>query len=224
MYVDPDGRNPIYDLDGNFMGTDDRGLKGEYIIMKKKDFTQGMSYKAAKENSYLGAISDESRQRIWDHHAILVERPDYDGIVTISEGIDWAKEHPNALSNPTPDNALYIDAAKIDFGNLSVKNIRLNEGQKGNVNLLDHVNLLSYNSIISTYALGNTQMKLLNTKRGTVQLFRDEYNWDYHNDFINGRPQGKRDNLIYLERVRARLNDSHGFPIFIYGIGHIKTK
>jgi RHS repeat-associated protein len=45
-YTDPTGwlSNPIYDFDGNFLGTDDRGLQGEAIIMKLKYFRQGMSH------------------------------------------------------------------------------------------------------------------------------------------------------------------------------------
>ena len=47
--VDPDGRmvSPIYDADGNFLGTDDKGLQGEALIMNKADFHQGMSNEEA---------------------------------------------------------------------------------------------------------------------------------------------------------------------------------
>lgn len=33
MYVDNDGRQPIYSPTGEFLGTDDRGLTGDFIIM-----------------------------------------------------------------------------------------------------------------------------------------------------------------------------------------------
>ena len=56
----------------------------------------------------------------------LVNRPDYDGFVTVSEGIQWAKDHPNALNYPTPNNTLYINAALLDFGELSVDQIKSN--------------------------------------------------------------------------------------------------
>lgn len=43
MYIDPDGRSPIYDTDGNFLGTDDNGLQGNYIVMSSENFKQGMN-------------------------------------------------------------------------------------------------------------------------------------------------------------------------------------
>ena len=47
--VDPEGMNPIYDINGNLLGTDDLGLKGEPIIMNIDMFKQGMSNAAAME-------------------------------------------------------------------------------------------------------------------------------------------------------------------------------
>ena len=38
-FVDPDGQNPIYDTDGNFLGTDDMGLQGCYYVMDKNNFS-----------------------------------------------------------------------------------------------------------------------------------------------------------------------------------------
>ncbi|MBQ1469861.1 MAG: hypothetical protein IIZ29_03295, partial [Schwartzia sp.] len=51
--ADPDGMeiNPIYDLSGNFLGTDDRGIAGSAIIMDKKNFRQGMSHSEALSNN-----------------------------------------------------------------------------------------------------------------------------------------------------------------------------
>lgn len=51
----------------------------------------------------------------------VVKRPDYGGYVSISEGIQWEKEHPNALKNSTPDNILYVDTSKI-FSKLVCRN------------------------------------------------------------------------------------------------------
>jgi len=230
---DPDGAldAPIYDQDANFLGTDDQGLQGKAIVMDKDKFTQGMSHEEALSNS-LGAeglSSDAALSKLLTHYDNLKTRPDYDGVVTVGEGIDWAKQHPNTLpNNITPDNSLYLDASKLNFGDLSVKNIGLQEGQKGNVNLFDYVKL-NGSSVSTTYALGNTQMQLLNAKSGNVKLFWDDYNWDYHNYPQSLRDAGKlptntRDKLIYYERKRTGLNDSHGFRVFIYGTGTIKTK
>ena len=61
MYIDPDGRlaNPIYDQEGNFLGTDNRGLQGDAIIMDSKFFQQGMEHELA-EGLDLGLSSRDS--------------------------------------------------------------------------------------------------------------------------------------------------------------------
>ncbi len=48
-FIDPDGRNaaPVVDTDGNLLGTDSEGWKGETIVMDKKDFKQGMDHNVA---------------------------------------------------------------------------------------------------------------------------------------------------------------------------------
>ncbi len=45
-FIDPDGMsaNPIIDKNGNLLGTDSKGFKGEAIVMDKKDFKQGMNH------------------------------------------------------------------------------------------------------------------------------------------------------------------------------------
>jgi hypothetical protein len=224
--VDPTGAldNPIYGEDGDFLGTDDKGLQGEAIVMNKDDFKQGMSHEDALDKGTLRSdmplvTSPKIFNKIDNHFAGLSSRPDYDGFVTIDEGIQWAKDHPNTLpNNITPDNSLYLDASKLNFGDLSVDNIGLKQGQKGNVNLFDYVHWTSSSSRATTYALGNTQMKLLNPNAGTVKLFWDDYNWDYHNN----PPSGTRDRLIQAERWRSGVNSSHGFRVFMYGTGTIK--
>ena len=44
QYVDPSGElyNPIFDWQGNFLGTDDKGIQGKAIIMSKSDFIQNI--------------------------------------------------------------------------------------------------------------------------------------------------------------------------------------
>src|SRR5699024_6647936 len=154
----------------------------------------------------LGAkgLNEGGLDKLLTHKAGLKDRPDYDGFVTIAEGIKWAKEHPNTLpDNITPDNSLYLDASKLNFGNLNVSNFPLDEGKQGNVNLFYYFNFCSKSSRYTIYALGNTQMKLLNAKTGSVQLFSDYYDWDVH-------PSGNanRNRLIRGERALKSLNDS----------------
>lgn len=236
--VDKDGgeANPIYDIDdGSFLGTDELGLKGEAILMKGSNFKQGMSHAAAMSygtflHNFNGPI--DIKLSVYGHSNSLVTRPDFDGFVTIEEGIAWAKAHPNKRGDP--NDALYIDASKLNFGDLSVNNIGLAEGEQKNINLLDHVTWFSNSSRATTYAFGNTQIKLIDAKNGIVQLFSDGYDWDYHHFKIPKSevlkfgqhpswPTTTRDNLIYMERLIKGLNDSHGVDISIYGFGTIRT-
>ncbi|TCC96384.1 DUF6443 domain-containing protein [Pedobacter psychroterrae] len=232
-FIDVDGMfaaSPIYDPMGNFLGTDDEGLKGRAIVMNSKDFSQGMSHEEAKSKSTYergdadyGFANEKAALKYANHYVNLKNRPDYDGFVTISEGIDWAKQHPGALNNPTPDNALYLDASKLDFGNLSAGDLA--EGVKGNINLFNFVDFTNSKSRATTYALGNTQMKLLNAKTGAVKLYSDGYDWDYHDrNYVESArpPSSTRDRLIWGERKRAGLNDSHGFNVYMYGIGNLR--
>lgn len=241
--IDPTGAldNPIYDKQGDFLGTDERGIQGEGIVMDKKDFKQGMSHQDALAKgtmySQLPKLQrPEMRKKIESHSAGLSSRPDYDGFVTIQEGIDWAKQRPNTLGNNDPNDALYLDASKLNFGNLSVSDMRhlgFTDGVTGPINLFDYVGWSSSSSRASTYALGNTQIQLVESQSGTVRLFSDIYDWDFHGEVpqptIHQRghlpplPKSTRDKLIFFERGRAGINDSHGFRIFIYGTGTIKT-
>ncbi|MEA3463003.1 MAG: DUF6443 domain-containing protein [Bacteroidota bacterium] len=236
IFTDPTGMfaSPIYDEDGNFLGTDDQGLQGQALVMNQQDFTQGMSHSEAvsKNLGAEGLTNLDAAGKLHSHYAGLKDRPDYDGFVTISEGISWAKQRPNTLNDNDPNNALYLNASKLDFGNLSVSNMEnlgFSNGTKGQINLFDFVAFNSKASRASTYALGNTQMQLVNSENGTVRLFHDTYDWDYHNYPQELRaagklPENRRDKLIYRERQRTGLNDSHGFKVFLYGLGAIKTK
>lgn len=232
-FIDVDGMyaaSPIYGRNGDFLGTDDEGLTGQAIVKKKEDFSQGMSHEEAKSkstykegDSNFGFADEKAALKYANHYVNLKNRPDYDGFVSISEGIAWAKEHPGAITNPTSDNALYLDASKLDFGNLSAGD--LIEGVKGNINLFNFVDFTSSKSRATTYALGNTQMKLLNAKTGAVKLYSDGYDWDYHDkNYVESArpPSSTRDRLIWGERKRAGLNDSHGFHVYMYGIGNLR--
>ena len=82
-FIDPDGENPIYDMQGNFLGTDNTGLQGFYYVMNKEKFFQGMSNIEAGKYAVLGAIPSDVESRINDHYNKLPNRPDYDGFVTV---------------------------------------------------------------------------------------------------------------------------------------------
>ena len=220
-YVDPDGRNPIYDTIGNFLGTDDLGLQGYYYVMDKGNFTQGMSHFEVGDYA-IGKISSYVEQKINGHYCSLPNRPDYDGFVTVAEGIRWAKSHPNALKNPTPDNTLYINAAKLDFGSLSISDFP-ETGIATPKNLFTNRNIIesAHNPelMATVYALGVVDMILTNQSQGTVRIVNDsatDYDWNVGGGI-------KRDAFIRANNFIFGINPNiHGFKTFYYGIGTLR--
>jgi len=230
-FIDPDGMAvaPIYDENANFLGTDDQGLKGKAIVMKREKFKQGMAHEEALKNN-LGAngLSTEAIQtKFINHYDGLKSRPDYDGKVTINEGVNWAKSHPNLGLNPntqvyeraSPDDYLYLDASKMDFGFLSNKDFSNGIGNVSNINLfnLDLVDFISNSSRYTTYALGRTKMTLLD-KNGFVRVENgtwNNYDWDNGGNLL-------REILIRSDRTLKGLDPNiHGFPVQVYGIGKL---
>jgi hypothetical protein len=74
--------SPIYDTEGSFLGTDEDGLQGQAVVMKKEDFTKGMSakeaerkstYRDSKDANY-GFSSKEAVQKYGNHyHQVQLE-------------------------------------------------------------------------------------------------------------------------------------------------------
>ncbi|MEO9514056.1 MAG: RHS repeat-associated core domain-containing protein [Flavobacteriaceae bacterium] len=234
MFIDPDGRaamSPIYGTDGSFLETDDEGLQGKAIVMDAENFTQGMSHDDALKNSkgVEGLVSAKAGSNLLNHYNGLKDRPDYDGFVTISEGVDWARNNVGALNNPTPDNMLYIDASKLDFGDV-------NTSQFQNLNEPTPINLFSKNNLLNSglnsklrgtvYALGRVNMQLTDRTWGKVQIVNDfqlqnagdratDYDWNL------GGTSWMRRQAIGIERTRTGLNDTHGFRAYYYGTGSV---
>ncbi|MGB0178105.1 MAG: RHS repeat domain-containing protein, partial [Owenweeksia sp.] len=74
---DPDGRSasPIYNRDGELLGTDDQGLQGKAIVMDKENFKQGMTHEQALNKS-LGAEglkNDAAKTKLLDSYNSLSE-------------------------------------------------------------------------------------------------------------------------------------------------------
>ena len=220
--IDPDGRNPIYNTDGDFLGTDDKGLRGSYYVINTADFTQGMSNNDAASRVVQYDISEDLKKKIEGHYDNLQNRPDYDGFVTVEEGINWAKSHPNALKNPTPDNTLYLDASKLDFGSLSVSDFP-------EIDMLTPQNLFSDKNILNSttnskllstvYALGRVNMILTDKSKKTVMIVNDpatDYDWNVGGGW-------KRDSFIRTNNMLFGINPNvHGFKTFYYGIGTLR--
>lgn len=221
------GLSPIYSMDGEFLGTDNQGLKGPVIYMDESHFVQGMSHESALE---VGFTSRQFRffefgrdidDMVFAHSLSLIRRPDWDGFVTIDEGVAWALAHPGALQNPTADNSLYINSALLDFGDVSTSSFdALNKTTP--VNLFSATN--TYNSITNptlratVYALGRVNMVLIHRENRQIRIVNDaatDYDW-------NGGGGMVRSNFIRAERARTGLNDSHGFKAYYYGIGTLR--
>ena len=221
-FIDPDGQNPIYDTEGNFLGTDNTGLQGYYFVMDKKHFIQGMSNIEAGNYAILGTIPSDVESRINNHYNNLPNRPDYDGFVTVSEGISWAKSHPNALKKPTADNMLYIDASQLDFGALSTSDFP-KVGVSTPQNLFSNQNIVESIAnpelMATVYALGRVDMILTNRAQGTVKIVNNsatDYDW-------NAGGGSKRNAFIRTNNALFGINPNiHGFKTFYYGVGTLR--
>lgn len=222
ILVDPDGRNPIYDTNGNFLGTDNLGLQGRYYVMNSKNFRQGMPHQNVGDFAIMSNLSESISQKIDKHYENLSYRPDYDGFVTVSEGLDWAKTHPNALKEATPDNTLYIDSSKLDFGSISTSDfpeVEKNTPQNlfNNSNIIESV--INPTLFATVYALGRVNMILLNKDAGTVKIVNDsatDYDWN-----IGGG--SKRNTFIKVNNILLGIDPNiHGFKTYYYGVGKLR--
>ena len=106
-YVDMDGNafSPIYDLSGNFLGTDDEGLQGDYIVMDAEYFRQGMQHGDAIERNR--EVGQDIQDKIAEHY---------------QEANEWYR---TGAGQP-----LYVDLNKINLSGLKQSDV-----DKGVVNL-----------------------------------------------------------------------------------------
>ena len=199
-FVDPDGKSPIYDMDGTFLGTDDKGLQGEYLIMSRNVFKQSMKHSDAVSNNYIGAIDPKVRQKIWDHHATLGDRPDWDGKLTLDEANEWYRKGKG--------EDLYIDIKSIDlssFRSLGDKYIGKHY----------YFNLLVYGNPLDGLVYGNLGFE--RTPNHGVKSLGDKYDFDIK--------EWSRDNVIRnIETYIGALVAGKGVPyrIIIYGEKKLK--
>ncbi len=211
--VDPTGAldNPIYDTDGNFLGTDDKGLKGKPIVMKKEDFTQGMKHEDAIKKDlapnggkeYLKAIRNyDNYAKFYNHYEGLPNRPDYDGYVNKAEADLWWKAKSG--------QPLYVDQSKIELPDVTTKDFNNKKGASFYRNFV-------WGLSNTGKVFGTIKLTLLDANTGAVHLggqtYLDEY--DYKMDgriFRNfatwaGRPGG----------------ENSGKDYYIYGYGQAKV-
>ncbi|MCY7361243.1 MAG: hypothetical protein LH629_04120, partial [Ignavibacteria bacterium] len=188
-----------------------------------------MSHKDAisKNLRVEGLKGQEAYDKLESHYTGLPNRPDFDGFVSVDDGVGWAMSHSGALNNPTPDNMLYINTAKLDFGNLSTSNFNsVNNSQPQNLLNSGNLTAATYNATLrgTVYALGRVDMILNNREARNVSIVNDynlvsnratDYDWNRGGGFL-------RSTLIDAERSRTGLNNNHGFRVFYYGVGTLK--
>ena len=63
FFEDPSGMSPVYSSDGAFLGTDDEGLKGKYIVMDASWIWANTKISATRPRVFLSA---SSRKRLRD--------------------------------------------------------------------------------------------------------------------------------------------------------------
>jgi RHS repeat-associated protein len=173
--IDPNGLldKPIYDIDGNFLGTDDEGLQGDAVIMNKENFIQGMSTEAALKYNlgYEGLSGSEAQGKYSSHYNNLPSRPDYDGYLTLDEANDWYRTGNG--------KSLYTSLEKIDLSKI----YSLGEnfvGEEAYFNLISNSNNLN-----DALVYGNIRLKRYPNHQ--VRAFSDKYDFDYHdwNNLLN---------------------------------------
>jgi hypothetical protein len=200
--------SPIYDTEGTFLGTDNKGLQGQAIIMKKENFKQGMSHEEALKNSLgsKGLKNDAAKEKLITHYNNLPTRPDYDGKLTLSEANDWYR---NGNGEP-----LYADASKIDLSPIYVGNIGVGETKVVNYASLGSPNFetgLVYGTLSLTGLNSDGAVRIGNTN-GVI----DNYGFESH-------PGGTARNIA-TKIGQWNAGKGTSFNIYGYGTGQLKQR
>ncbi|MCI7555814.1 MAG: hypothetical protein MST03_03345 [Bacteroidales bacterium] len=205
ILVDPDGRNPIYDLDGNLIGTDEKGQQGSPIVMDSKLFTQGMSQEEAMGFDVgVDFLATEKKIVLQENHMRLSNRPDWDGRLNLFEANNWYR---NGNGKP-----LFVDASKIDLSPL----MKSDFSKIGSL----YVNFLSLENLNLQTGLvyGTIKVSMINNE-GMVRIGNQSGLLDVYNfDMQNGR--GFRNFATILGSIVAGKGTS--FNIYCYGQAKIK--
>ena len=207
-FVDPDGKNPIFNRKGVFLGVDDWGMKGDALFfdMEEKDFTFKYSHEEAlKKNLGVNSLlNDDAKELYLNTYNHLPNRPDWDGYITLQEANDWYR---NGNGQP-----LFADFCQIDMSSF----ISLGDkfaGKRYTFNLL-----WIYGATNDALVYGNlTFTRLPNDK---VRAERDIYDFDMH-------PWKSLRSIVrnietYIGNIVA--GRGKGFPIYFYGTQQFKRK
>ena len=213
-FIDPDGMapNPIYGTDGSLLGTDDKGLQGQAIVMKKEDFKQGMNHDEAVKNSTYkegdpnyGFDSKDAANKYATNYATLKDRPDYDGFLTKSEADTW-------WSGKSGD-PLFVDESKINLPGVTTASFGNQDGGTFSKNFV--WNLGGDDGLTTTGKVyGSLNMTLLDSKTGAVMIGNENKVDTYKFDMQKNRPLR---NVATWAGRPGGANDGKNFVIKGYG-------
>ncbi len=204
-FVDPDGKDPIYDPDGNFLGTDDLGLKGDPIVMSVENFKQGMENKKAI-SFHRDLNNEDAYKKVEEHHKGLPSRPDYDGELTLKEANEWYRNGNG--------EALFVDASKIDLSPATTKDLKLNKPEP-----INFASPLKPN-LKTGLVYGTLLLTLTNENTGTVVIGKNNKIDEYDFDHQKGR---------FFRNIATKIGEKvagkgTSYIIYGYGLGSVKVK
>jgi RHS repeat-associated protein len=219
LRVDPTGAldNPIYDKEGEFLGTDDKGLQGEAIIMDKKDFTQGMAHDDAMkvgntlDNMSMGDAlkfaNNGNFENFLNHYNNLPNRIDYSSDFVLTKEI--ADKHWQGKSG----EGLYVNQANIQLPDVTTASFDNKEGSSFYKNFI-------WGLSNTGKVYGTLKLTLVNANSGTVHIggkkYLDEYDYS-----MDGRPL--RDFATWWGRPGG-ANDGKSYFIYGYGKATVPVK
>jgi hypothetical protein len=204
-YIDPTGAeaSPIYNIYGVLIGTDDKGLQGDAIIMIADYFTQGMSHEEAlKYDLGKSALDKDALKRMEESRKSLSGRPDYDGYLTLEEANEWYRNGNG--------EALYVDLNKIDMSGV----VSLGEkyvGKNYTINLLT-----GSGSINDGMVFGNVTFKRYPNHQ--ARAYSDRYDFEMHS-WWNPLNWGRNVETLIGRGVAGK---GVGYEINIYGSKTLK--
>ena len=201
--VDPEGNNPIYSVEGKFLGTDDRGLQGGYIIMDESHYSPNMRHADALSKSYLDPLKKDVQESINSHFATLSSRPDWDGYLTLEEANDWYR---NGNGQP-----LYVSLDRINLAGV----FSLGEHYVGTTEMC---NLLLLGSFSPNDALVYGTITLKRYPYHTVKAFSDRYDFDMKT-WWNPMNWGRNIETLIGKKIAG---NGKGYEIIIYGSKELK--
>lgn len=206
---DPTGAldEPIYSTKGELLGTDERGLTGNPIIMEEGKFEQGMKHEnAMRFNLGFERLENEAaKSNFIESFLNLPSRPDYDGKLTLSEANDWYRTGGG--------KPLFVDASKIDLSPVYQGDIQIGKSKNVNFASPQYANFstgLVYGTIRLTVVDANS------VKLGGTKGLLDRYDFDYQ--------KGRLGRNIATRIGENIAGKGTPYNIFNYGVGSFKKR